>query len=448
MAFKETLRNITGATSSLYESGKRGVKTVGGDLIGVGNNLTHRVIETTGHAYQGSARRLYEHGRLRYLHTSDQPTFFNQSIWENLSGRVRDLTRRPSNSYLTSVAIPVRIDGKFWRAPKTSRVWELWGPDYPTLLVELEDPNPNLEGEEAVRLTAHGMAFDTLGSQDIAWRLWMPGRFKIKVDVQGTIIEKPQAEMTAGDVVSLLAETVRDQSGGKLTLAHRDLHKALMMISKRSNTLERRWAILDERLKLNKNLVNKPEEVAGTMLTMILVDSDSAQDLVRSVRRGEITGWASLLDKTDGIKNLRVYGSFANLLGEGSRMLPRPSDPDHSYRVPPSVMLGSYQILRYINWVLDNDDILGPMIKEIANITIGNQAKALQIGKAILDARGQGFDEIRKRIERGTPELIAKMGDRTDEMMRQIARQMADQIGSGDFERPQITDSSAKSREG
>ena len=423
---------VESAAKKLYAAGKivaSDITSFGGKALSnglqKGGEVAQKIGEKTVEAYKGSARALYEHGRLKLLDTSNSPVFFDQ--------------KQTTDTSLISVAVPLRMEGKRWRAIKTASVWDNWGPDYPAVLVELEDPNPNFEGEEAIRLTAHGKARTALGSSEVAWRMWMPGRYQIKVDVNGTVIDRPQAEMTAGDVVSLLADTVVTESGGDLTISHRDLLQALMMISQKSGTLERRWAILEERLKLNKNLVNKPEEVAGALLTMMLVDQRNAEAFVRDVRDGKVTGWSSLIDRASNMANIRVYGSFANLLSEGQRMLPRPQDPNESYRMPVTALLGSYQILRYINWILDNDAVLGPKVKELATMTIENQKRALAVGKALLEARGQGLDEVAKRIKSATPKLVNQMGAAADATVAELGRQMSGEITTGGNQKPAYT---------
>ncbi len=412
--------------SDLYNAGK----SIGGDTFRGLSRVGAWAGDKTGTAYKASARALYEHGRLRHLHTSNRPVFFDESPF-----------RKTTSNGLISVAIPARIDGRLWRAPKTPKVWDLYGSNYPGVFVELEDPNPNLEGEEAIRLTVHGDARSALGSADVAWRMWMPGKYAIKVDAQGSIIEKPQGEMTAGDVVSLLADTVQTESGGRLCVSHRDLHLALMKISERSGTLEKRWQILEERLKFNMHLVNKPEEVAGLVLSMVVLDTQDAKNFVRDLRNGKVTGWSSLLDRVDGLP-LRVYGSFASLLGEGQRMLPTPNDPSRSFRVPASVVLGNFNVLYFVNRALENES-LRPQVRALAGMTIENQSKALEVGKAILKARGEGFDEATRRIKVGSHGLVKAVGDRTDIMLKRLESEMAAEIDAGHPVNTQISSPNA-----
>lgn len=431
MGAKEIWNGTKIVVADVYAGGQK----VGGDLLDASGRLLNaggrgaqKIGTGVNVAYDAAARKLYEQGRFKLLHTSNSPVFYDAGFrGANVDAR------------LVSIALPARVEGKYYRAPKTPKVLDLWDKDYPVVLLELEDPDPNIEGEEAIRLSVQGKANNALGNNDIAWRMWMPGRYQIKLDdMQGTVVEKPQAEMTAGDVVSLLAESVKTKSGGKLIVSHRDLQRAMSMISEKSQALEKRWAILNERLVFNKNLVNKPEEVAGAFLTMVLMDKVGSQKFVDAILNGTVIGWKSCVDQITAAGTLRVYGSFAGLMDEGQRMLPRPADPNDSFRVPARVLIGSYKVLQYVNQVVDNDKLLNPIINELATLTKTNQAKALAIGKAVLLARGRGFDEIRGRIEAATPQLAAKMGVKADEIMTQLGDQMSDQVDASNYIQGQV----------
>jgi len=181
-----------------------------------------------------SAKKVYEWGRM-HGHTSNSPVKFETL---KISGKEN----------ITSISIPFQLNKKWIPAIKNRKVLDLYDSKFPHLLLQLQDPHKDMTGEEVLNIEPRGEIKEILdGSGKIMWRLWFPGEeIALWEDGQEAVI-KPQAELTAVDIIEYFSTSILQQSKGRIKVSNSDLYQAFSIISKDSPALSRRWQILTER---------------------------------------------------------------------------------------------------------------------------------------------------------------------------------------------------------
>lgn len=404
---------------------------------------TGRAIDWTrdqiGAAYQASAKKLYELGRFTHLHTSYQPVYFEDPLHKGLTAWAKEQVHiSQGNPAQTSVSLPFRLQGENIRAARNHLVQELWDGDYPMLLLVFQDPNPRIIGDEVLSLEAMGSVGDILhkaGARIPTWRLWMPATFEIEVNT-GQIkkkVTKDQASLHAGDVVQLFVNEINASvPPNTLTVYDRDMHQAIAMLTRRSDSLQKRWELLDERLKWDRHLVKNYEAIAGLLWPMLEINtSQQFSDLVSQLADGQIKtigDWNKSFANLPDLKMESTAAVLPRVLFNAVNIIPGPANQEKLIKVPARIFFGLAG-LSYFNALMDGyEREVIPQLRRLGTSTAKAMGESVGALGDIKDAQVEAWQAARRKIEKEKPQLVAAFVAEAQHLIKDSASQTRDAL--------------------
>lgn len=381
---------------------------------GVGNAAVWSA-EKIWYAWHGSARWLYEHGRMQGL-ISWEPVYYNQGIPKEVRESVG----------VVSVSLPFKLGGKYYPATRESGwmrklllgdIHQLYDPDFPQMILSYEDPHPEMTGDEVIRLNLTNIAQRTLNppkTAGIVWRMWMPGTERIAVaSYGGEPIEREHADMTAGDVVDMLITTISERSQGKIIIYPAHLHAALRMITEVSPRLNERWKILDERMKFSRNLMEERHRVVMNMKLVVWMEGGDISDILEQIRTGKIQTWGEFNTAIDDIQggrhNLMIHPGgnpdTALVVSSGSATAVRDMN-ERLQDIPPSLFL-NLRGLKFFNKMLELQRLkLDPAMESLAGTVVDTQVAATQYQEKFIRLRLAAWKAALMELDAGKRGLL------------------------------------------
>ena len=388
-------------------------------------------------AWHGSARWLYEHGRMQGL-IDWEPVFYNQGIPKEVRESVG----------VVSVSLPFKLDGKHYPATRESGwmrklllgdIHQLYDPDFPQMILSYEDPHPEMIGDEVLRLFPTNRAVRVLNLRHggLVWRMWMPGTETVAIEANGQVIEKEHADMTAGDVVDMLIGAIDTRSQGKIMIYPAHLHAALRMITEVSPRLNERWKILVERLKFSRHLMEDRHRVMINMTQVVYMDGGNISKLLEDIRVGRVQNWGNFMRAIDevqnGQSNLLIHPGgnpdTAIVLSSGSASAVRDLD-DRLRQIPPSLFL-SFRGLHYFNTLLDEQkERLDPEQAKLAGAVVDTQVAMVRYQRKFIQARLEAWETASKQISADRSRLLTGVRDTVSAEIDALRAEIEGQITS------------------
>jgi hypothetical protein len=393
--------------------------------------VTKEVVKGTAHVTNEVGYSLWHWGYANFLmgmETSHNPVYYDLTFWEERAAAKLDKLNKPGRPGQTTVSLPFMFQGEKIRATRHSNVLSDFGPreQYPQLLMTFDDPIEHLTGDESLRIEAHGPARD-LVKGDAVWRLYMPGRQEISVAGGGRPITKPQAEMTAADVVEMLANRIKSSSNGKINVTDKDLMSGLALITKRSQTMRERWNILEERLKFNQNLVDNHHYVAMVLRSMIQDPNREFAGFLEDLDKGQIGGWGDFLNRIDQMKGIivgRGTGVLPRLMYQGMQILPDAKTAPHQMEEVPSSLLINLPGLRYFNSQVQNykQNII-PMVDEVSATVSRSQRNAVKLVQVLARGQEKGWAKAVQTAAHDIPKLEGRYGEQAALVVEEMVKE-------------------------
>ncbi len=381
-------------------------------------------------AWSASARFAYEQGRMKMLHARWKPVYYEDGLWDRVGGEIR-------RTSVVRVSIPFQLDGKQIPACRNGVILRDYESNYPQLVLTFEDPHKDQIGDEELVLEPLGkanMSKDPNSPADYRWVLYMPGTETIAVRGPGLQpIVKPQSELTAIDVAQMLCTKIVVGSNGRIQVRPTHVLEGISMIARRSESFIQRWDILEERLRFQRNLVKFPWLIAMILRSEVKAPPDVFSAFVQEMARGEIKSWTQFLQRIDQMagQELVVGGGGAIvplLLYQGLKTVPEPRGFDDLNTIPPSLLVSLPGLIFY-NTVVDGyERVLQPLIKQIALGQTEVQEKALQYVNEFLAIEASGWVAASAQLRAGGPALRKAIGARVEEKLKELEKQMEEQI--------------------
>ncbi|KKQ34260.1 MAG: hypothetical protein US50_C0055G0004 [Candidatus Nomurabacteria bacterium GW2011_GWB1_37_5] len=412
------LEQETNIGRKLKDAAKNGVH----DVLNGAGVVTRWAATKTWETYRGAARIAYELGRMK-LHTSWKPVIYQDGV-----------PKEVGDIGVISVAVPFKFDSRWYPAARNDKILHIYDPEFPQLVLSFEDPHPGFVGDEVLRLEVRGEPLEEAfgqGTGGIVWRLYMPGKEDLEIQGGGPTIKKPQAELTAGDVVEMLVNRVYAKSGRSVNIPYRHLHTALRMITERSPVLAKRWEILDERLEFQVNLMTYPYVIAAILRSMVSSPREEFVKFLDELQNGNVIGWGSFLEAVDEMQDLTVGGGgmiMPLLLYSGLQTVPS-ADIARELQTVPASLLVSMPGLKYFNGIVAGyREEIEPVIEKIAKGTVEVQRKSLSYLQEYLKLKQRGWTAATGRLHSQRGELVRAIEAHVDNKLKELKDELTQQM--------------------
>ena len=414
-----------------------------GELIGTVIQKSGEGLEwsmkKTWEGYDKSAKILHEHLGMKLL-TSWEPVYYNQGVPKEIEKSVG----------VVGVSLPFKLNGKYYPATKVSGEVRklLFGevydtdPDFPQVIMQYEDPHPDMIGDEVLRLypTNRAMKALDLSKGGIVWRMWMPGTEKIAIDAGGKVVYKEQAEMTANDVVQMLITATAEKptkNGNELVIHPTHLHSALRMITEKSPQLNERWKLLDERLKFSNYLMKDRHRVLFNLIPVIYMEEGDISTLLVNIKEGNIQNWGDLntaVDELHARNRLMIHPGGANpstAMAVTSASSTAVTDMDERLRkIPPSLFL-SYRGLKYFNTLMEEQEKrLDPKMIEYAKKVVDTQEAMADYQIKFIQTRLKAWEAASDQLLKASGQLESGVRSKVSSEVNALKGEIEGQISS------------------
>jgi hypothetical protein len=412
------------------------VKLAKQGIEGIGNGAQWAGKKTED-AFHSSARWLYERGRM-VEHTIPwiNLTIPGHSSWRPQFYFEEEKSGVPVQDRGTiSVAIPLQIrDGKkntHYPAIRSPKLLTDGSPNFPIVLIRLEDPHKDLVGEEKISVILLNAANGNKVEENITWRMWVPGE-DITIYSKGEAVQIPNIEATAADLIEHLVTSVDRSTNHKVSIQAHHVYEAFSMIASRSDVLAKRWELLTARLEFQRNLLEFPEYLSLLTHAMIGSHQEEFKTFVQQMRDGKIKSWKGFLDAADQLPtDLQITpgATLPLLLTSGVQTHPNPDIVQQLSQIPKGLILGIKGIHFFNAMLVGYRTEIIPLTVDIANKQIGVQKASLEYHKALLQQKidawkraKSGLGKQRNTLMNAIDEEIASRIDDLQEELRSMLR--------------------------